>query len=72
MAERDMWCAVVHQAIIDATYEGNDPTLKVERDHAVAWLTRPSKDFAEVCSLAGLDPEAVRERATAKLARKAA
>lgn len=34
-----------------------------ERDHAREWLLGDSRDFREVCNLAGLDPEAVRERA---------
>lgn len=35
------------------------------RDHARAWLTCNSRDFREVCALALLDPDAVREKALA-------
>lgn len=35
------------------------------RDHARAWLTCNSRDFREVCALALLDADAVREKALA-------
>lgn len=64
---RQLWCAVILQALDDARGPSWDvPEREVAR--ARAWLTQPNVDFDEVCHLAGLDPEAVRERARAVLA----
>lgn len=69
--ERDMWRAVISQAIIDASWvqtgkhESPDDNL-LHRDQARAWLLGNSKDFRHVCSLADLDPDAVRDSALRK------
>ncbi len=64
--ERQLWCAVILQAIADAQMPDipsgeNDRT--VARQRALNWLTKPNRDFSTVCHLAGLDPVAIRERA---------
>ncbi|MER9702669.1 hypothetical protein NKJ10_00205 [Mesorhizobium sp. M0204] len=53
-SERELWVAV----ILQATQDG----LKDKRSRV--WFQPANSDFVEVCSLAGLDPEAVAERAT--------
>ncbi|TIX60321.1 MAG: hypothetical protein E5V25_25675, partial [Mesorhizobium sp.] len=52
-SERELWVAV----ILQATQDG----LKDKR--ARAWFRPTNSDFVEVCNLAGLDPEAVADRA---------
>lgn len=60
--ERQLWCAVIERAVLDAQSIGKTDTIRRERDAAISWLTRPYRGFNQACSLAGLDPEAVRER----------
>jgi len=68
--ERSLWAAVVAQAIDDATgggfvatKDGHHSEAWFERVRARAWLTQGSQDFRDVCSLAGLDWAAVRDKA---------
>lgn len=70
-----LWAAVMHQTLIDAvegvSFPGAspDPTVRLRlTTEARNYLTRPNSDFNEVCYLAGLDPVAVRERATQLIA----
>lgn len=55
-----LWRAILAQAIKDAT-EGREP----DRLAAQRWLWFPTRDFAEVCINAELDPAWVRARITA-------
>ena len=67
--ERELWVAVIFQAIRDASkleeleykasVEGDelDPTLKTEllaSRRAMNWLSKPSRDLEMVCHLAGI------------------
>lgn len=61
-AERQLWCAVLNQAIADAT----SPLVRNRREHleqcwARTWFKTRNKDFQEVCQLAGYDPERIRK-----------
>jgi hypothetical protein len=59
-----LWCAVVLQAIADATSRisrARCGETKQIRDEARAWLLSNSKDFRCVCELARFDPRTVRE-----------
>lgn len=62
---RSLWCAVILRAIDDARGKNLPASTPVGRqrmiDEAYEWLTIPNAHFNEVCSLAGLDPVAVRE-----------
>lgn len=63
--EQSLWASVIQVAIEDAkgNTKGIDgPSALMESKRARLWLTKPNKDFNEVCYLAGLDPVAVRER----------
>ncbi len=68
----NLWQRVLLQAVEDAIHgvRGSERTVMRARmiRQARAWLTIPNRDFNEVCSLAGLDPEAVREAVTKQLA----
>lgn len=63
---RQLWCSVIALAIEDATANvdiKNERTSRIlDKQQARRWLMEPNRDFNEVCHLAGLDPEAVRER----------
>lgn len=66
MAEQEMWASVVQLAFSDATATSTSktaPATRLERQQARDWLVGNSRDFREVCSLAGVDPDAVREQA---------
>lgn len=58
--ERDLWAAVIYQVLVDACGAPSSSRARVAR----AWFMKPNRDFNVACHLAGLDPEAVRERAT--------
>jgi hypothetical protein len=51
--ERNLWCAVIHQAFMD---------LEDKEEGAAArrWLLQDKKNFVLVCSLAGFSPMLVR------------
>lgn len=62
--ERQLWNAVILLAIEDATYAlGKSRQRDLEILRARDWLTNPSRDFAEVCSLAGQEPDRIRAQA---------
>jgi hypothetical protein len=59
-----LWCAVILQAIVDATSRisrDRRGETKQIRDEARAWLLSNSKDFRSVCEMAGINPHAVCE-----------
>lgn len=69
--EQEMWCAVIWQALVDATRTRSPSAMKsdrkgtveLDRARAVQWLLEDMEDFYEVCSLADMEPEAVRTHA---------
>jgi hypothetical protein len=72
--EISLWREVLHQAVSDATLRRKisatgKHVLKAaagisrERAQARDWLTSFGRDFRMVCALAGLDPQAVHDRA---------
>ncbi|MCB5411879.1 hypothetical protein [Pseudogemmobacter faecipullorum] len=72
MSERELWQEVLLCAINDAL---NAPTTsagesrRIQQAHeARAYLTTPSDDLAEVCSLAGIDMDALLDRMQKRLA----
>ncbi len=76
-----LWRAVIDLAITDATlgllkgHQGRKPSFRpaaermAHRDQARTWLLGMGKDFREVCTLALLEPDAVREAARRHIAR---
>lgn len=64
-ADQRMWCAVILQALDDAT---SDLKIKPrDRQDARDWFLKAGKDFRDVCSLAGMDHECVRVEAKRKI-----
>lgn len=63
--ERALWVAVITNAINDATGWPPGAARQHEaermRREARQWLTEGSMDFIDVCCLAGIDPDALRE-----------
>lgn len=59
---RQLWCAVIAQAIEDATSTRTSKEALRDKRDACDWLLGMSVNFVQACSLAGLDPEAVRDR----------
>ena len=69
-AFRQLWAQVLLVAIDDAIKgPARGHMTRTQRlihiHQARDYLTKANRDFIEVCSLAGLEPEAVRERAVA-------
>jgi hypothetical protein len=77
--EREMWQSVIIRALIDAAWtppaylmngelSKNAGGIRRVRDRdrreADAWFRRAGKDFREVCSHAGFDPDAVHQAYT--------
>lgn len=60
-----LWAAVIQQAINDATLPlpASRGAERLARQRAREWLTKPNRDFDEVCTLAGLEPSRVRNHA---------
>lgn len=59
---RRVWIAVIIQALRDVKNEHNTSLKQVEKDHTVAWFERRNEDFTFVCTMAGLEPDYVREK----------
>lgn len=68
----NLWRAVLRQVIAEAGGMGIKDETPAGRARAIAearaYLTEYNRDFNTVCSLAGLDPEAVRDRVKRQLA----
>ena len=62
--ERMLWQAVVHKAFLDALCpkenQNSADQVKATRE-AIVWIERGGKDFQQVCSMAGMDPDFLRE-----------
>jgi len=60
--EQKMWQSVVVKAALDATSNPSSSSDDyIAKKNADAWLRTGGRDFKEVCSLAGLDPDFIRE-----------
>jgi hypothetical protein len=65
---QQLWCAVIEQAIIDATAPRSKRlSVRMDQQRAREWLTQPNSDFEEVCALAGLESDRVRGMATRQI-----
>ncbi|MEH2517549.1 hypothetical protein V1279_003122 [Bradyrhizobium sp. AZCC 1610] len=66
--ERQLWCAVIAQAIDDAICAvGKSRRRNMEIMGARDWLTKPNRDFAEVCRLAGYEPDRIRAQVSKRI-----
>jgi predicted DNA-binding transcriptional regulator AlpA len=63
-----LWCAVIEQALIDATKPlSSRLIIRLEQIRAREWLTKPNRDFEDVCALAGIEADKVRVVATQRI-----
>ncbi len=70
---QELWQSVLQMAVDDALVGNNEAgtgrETRIKATHrAREYLTQPNSDFNEVCTLAGLDPEAVRDAMRKRLA----
>jgi hypothetical protein len=64
--EKEMWCAVLHQALTDAQFgRPTEPNKMRWVDTDRAYFSMRNRDFITVCGLAGVDAKAVHDRAHA-------
>ena len=61
--ETSLWAAVITQALMDALSKCTKTEAKHYKSEAMRWLTENSKDFIDVCLLAGLNSDYVRQKA---------
>ncbi|MHB2165730.1 hypothetical protein [Alsobacter sp. R-9] len=67
--ELALWCAVIRQAVSDAVDSvASDSVSAAARQKARVWFVRKGKDFREVCTLAGVDPDQVHAAMTKRIA----
>lgn len=62
-AHTAMWRAVITQALMDAGNNSKKLEMRKEKARAIAWLNGDGDDFKEVCIMAGLDPQHVKNKA---------
>jgi len=63
-SDNALWRAVIQQALTDAVVPLSRVTaIRLEQMRAREWFIQPNRDFEEVCGLAGLEPDQVRDRA---------
>lgn len=67
-----LWRAVILQALIDVSTESAKPEAKQVKYRALSWFnegySEGTSDFEEVCHLAGMDADYVRDRLKSALA----
>ena len=71
--DRRLWVAVLELAIADSlgrsTYNAvdyrRDGGLYDPREEALVWFQEAGDDYRQICDLAGVDPDALRERVLA-------
>ncbi len=64
-----IWRSVITQALMDAASNSHKKSAKAAKIRALEWLQGESDDFTEVCLLADMDPQWVREQAAGALRR---
>ena len=58
-----IWQAVIIQAFIDLCYKGQSKNRLLHKNNAKAWFFSNSRDFFDVCVMAGYNPAIVRRKA---------
>lgn len=59
--EKGLWCAVIAQAIDDATRSiPKSGSQRLAILSARDWITQPNRDFAIACGFAGYEPDRIR------------
>lgn len=70
-AERQLWCAVLGRAVLDATDHvaaiGGEVSRRRIREDARGWIIGNGPDFRTACEAAGYDPDYLRDRLLPRL-----
>ena len=66
--EAALWLAVITQAMMDALSNAKNAEAAYYKHEAISWLTGNSKNFIDVCQMAGMDPAYIRKKAKKCLA----
>jgi len=61
-SETRLFCAIIYQAIDDASYQGLDKRYLRYKQNAIEWLTTMSEDFCTICNMANYNPEYVKDQ----------
>jgi len=61
-SETRLFCAIIYQAIDDASYQGLDKRYLRYKQNAIEWLTNMSEDFCTICNMANYSPEYVKDQ----------
>ena len=56
-SEHRLWCAVIAQAITDASYQGIRKAYVECKYKAITWLSKNGTDFRIIFNLADIDPD---------------
>jgi len=64
-----LWRAVITQALMDAGNNFKNPENKNVKAHAVSWLSGYSDDFQQVCIMADMNPNYVKQKAVEAIKR---
>jgi len=60
--EKRLFCAIIIQAIEDASYKGLDKRHLKYKHEAIEWLTTMSEDFCYITEIAGYNPEYIKDK----------
>lgn len=55
--EQELWQSVVFTAFMDATRNETENREEQSRREADRWIRGKGRDFRQVCSMAGMDPD---------------
>ena len=61
-SETRLFCAILYQAIDDASYKGIDKKYLRYKQEAIEWLTNMSSDFCLICNMANYEPQYVKDQ----------
>lgn len=67
-AERKLFIAIIVQALLDARSNSKKSDDIFAKQAAIRWLTGRSRNFAQICFLAGFPPEYVARKAKEAIA----
>lgn len=56
--EQELWQTVIELGFVDALRPGPANAVDIRaKSEAIHWISRCTRDFREVCALAGMDPK---------------
>ncbi|MEK6747492.1 MAG: hypothetical protein AABY33_10740 [Pseudomonadota bacterium] len=67
-AERKLFIAIIVQALLDTRSNSKKHDAIFAKHEAICWLTGRSRDFVDICFLAGFSPDYVARKAKEAIA----